>query len=61
MGEFIFLNDEAKVIQKKLNQWKHDYDIQVVTSQIHFRGQGTSANIAIMIWREPLNQENKDA
>jgi hypothetical protein len=55
MGEFIFLDEPAKSVQKKLNQWKHNYKIEIVTSNIYQSiGVIPFTMLAIMIYRTPV-------
>jgi len=64
MGEFLFLDEPAKNIQKKLNQWKHSYKLKIVTSKIHYSAEiigqvEINPYIAIMLYREPMDSSNQ--
>ncbi len=58
MGEFKFINELATDVQKKLNQWKHQYIINIVTTEIYFIQ--SAPHLAMLIWREPIKANRND-
>ena len=57
MGEFKFIDGRGVFIQKLLNQWRHQFKITPIETNITSEGY-----VFMLLWREPLNQkkENND-
>jgi len=54
--EFVFLDEDAKDVQKKLNQWRHSYHLKL--HGVTFTSTGSMActertNMAVMVERVP--------
>jgi hypothetical protein len=59
-GEFVFLDENAKDVQKKLNQWRHDYYLKL--HGVTFTSVGSMActertNMAVMVERTKKQTE----
>ena len=49
MSEYICLVDTSSEIQKKLNQWRHDYSIEILGYAI------TDNNVSVLLKRTKLS------
>jgi len=58
MGEFRYIEGNAKEMQKLLNQWKHQYTIAPIETQIVPRGDEV-VMIYMLLWREPIKEAHE--
>jgi len=54
MGEYKIVDGFAIDVQKKLNQWKHQYKIDILESKFYRKPNEASMFIICLIWREEL-------
>lgn len=52
MGEFKIVEGYAVEVQKKLNQWKHQYKIDILESKFYREKDDASMFLICLIWRE---------
>ena len=54
MGEYKIVEGYAVEVQKKLNQWKHQYKINIIEGKFYKEKDDASMFFICLIWREEL-------
>lgn len=50
--ECVIEKDTQSEVQKKLNQWKHEYDLHIENTHVIFDSSGLNYRVVVILWRK---------